>query len=295
MGEYAEGNLSMSRPAIGRRRCRGGALHRRPRTVSAARADWDSEPLETRGAEVLAGAQRVPLQGVSWRRIAFRTLALLVVALGFSLASSASRGRREDSSRLASMLPVVPPLEHFMTWDSFSEAEQTRAELEALCLHFIADTRVRYIKARADNGAESSPSDTEAHYRGLAQAIERIQRGIQEFQGTEQVYLLEAELFRMYRRAGRDAEYVDRFLGMVYALPTHEIVESHATQALEAAARVGRLEEVRSALAHREEIPKRYWPAPDANAHGILTSRSNSGPRIPLLPSAARPGSASVP
>lgn len=180
-----------------------------------------------------------------------------------------------------------------MTWDSFSEAEQTRAELEALCLHFIADTRVRYIKARAENGAEATPTDSESHYRGIAQAIERIQRGIQEFQGTEQVYLLEAELFRMYRRAGRDTEYVDRFLGMVYALPTHEIVESHAAQALEAAARIGRVEEVRSALAHREEIPKRYWPVPESDTHESPTKRPNAGPRIPLLPSAPRPASAS--
>lgn len=289
MGEFAEGNLSMSRPAIGRRRCRGGALHRRPRTESKARVVWDADPREPRIEEALPEAQRVPIHGATWRRIAFRALALAVVALGFSLASSASRGRREESSRLVSMLPVVPPLEHFMTWDSFSEAEQTRAELEALCLHFIADTRVRYIKARADNGTESTASETEAHYRGLAQAIERIQRGIQEFQGTEQVYLLEAELFRMYRRAGRDAEYVDRFLGMAYALPTHEIVESHAAQALEAAARVGRVEDVRRALAHRDEIPKRFWPVPNSEARGTPKDRPTTGPRIPLLPTVSRP------
>lgn len=218
------------------------------------------------------------------RRTAGWMAGLLAVSLAVGWGANAFRPKSQESSRLAAMLPTVPPLEHFLSWDSFSEAEQTRAELEALCLHFIADARVRYIKSRTELPAGSSP-EAVAKERGLDEAIQRLQRGIREFRGTDQVFLLEAELFRMLRRSGRDAEFVDHFLNLAYVRPTHEIVDSNAALAVEAAQRLGREAEVQAALAHRKAIPSPYRGAL-VNGNPFAVPRHHS----PKDPESVAPG-----
>jgi hypothetical protein len=147
-----------------------------------------------------------------------------------------------------------------MWWNSFSEVEQTRSVLEALCLRAIAESRVAYLRVR--NGPPPlTTSSRDAHDRALAQRLARLDELAEEFHGTEQFFLIHSERFRVLERAGRDGEWLDAYLGIFYQHPTHPMVSFYLDKAETKARAIGREGEIALARSFRRQIPADQWPA----------------------------------
>jgi hypothetical protein len=190
-------------------------------------------------------------------------LAVALIALGFMVRGVLPSGKASHPQLL------LPPLDHFLWWSSFSEVDQTRGLLQALCLRSIAEARRKYLESRPTTGLDSPPragfSDAT-----LSNAVEEIRRRMDEFQGTEQELVLGGELLRLLRRCGRDSEWLDVYLRMLYQHPNRDIVDWLRSRAIEVGEMTGRINEVRGALHHRGGIPSEY--------RGPLNGRPESNP-----------------
>ncbi len=159
------------------------------------------------------------------------------------------------SSRLSNHLDrEVPPVEEFLSWDSFSEVDQTRALLRALCLRSIAEIRVRYLDRRG-----TTPMETAEHQRrvqeGLTAAIRETRDQIAVFEGSAEEWVLHGELLRLLQRGERHAEWLDAFIDLVLRNPTDSQIESMEPRAWELARRLGRTEELQPVLAYWNHMP----------------------------------------
>lgn len=153
----------------------------------------------------------------------------------------------------------VPPVDHFLWWESFSEVEQTRSLLDALCRHAIAEVRAKYLDNRM-MPAPTTEASVRSAERSLANAIEEMDRRIEEFAGTEQRLVLQLERLRLLRRSGKEDAWLDGFLELFYQRPTNPLVLSLVDQALLSAKSLHREAELQAALENHHRIPHELRP-----------------------------------
>lgn len=215
-------------------------------------------PIRLGPARVLVGAEPVrtdPSLAPSHRRPWPTPLRIAVVLAALAAGYVARDVQQNWRPRF---LTQVAPLEHFLWWHSFSEVEQTRAQLHALCLKSIAESRAALF--RIQHGADPLFTSHQAALdRGRADAIRRLRLLIPQFEGTDQAVVLRAELLRLFHLTGAGSDWLDTYLDIAYLAPAHEVLDERAQVAAEYARSLGREAELRDAIEHRGRIPARFW------------------------------------
>src|SRR5689334_14895745 len=111
------------------------------------------------------------------RRFTWTTVFFLAVGgTGFLL------GNRE--ARLGVAMPIgwIPRLDYFITQHSFSEIENAKASLEALCRRYRAEVQARRLLDERYAGGKQGPTREQQ----LSGTIKVLERGMKEFEGTQQ-------------------------------------------------------------------------------------------------------------
>jgi hypothetical protein len=199
-----------------------------------------------------ASAAEVSRYCVLCRRLLTVACAVLLIALGFLARGLVSVGKASHSSL------ILPSVDHYLWWNSFSEVDQTRGLLQALCMRSLAEARRKYLVARATMKT-SAPPPTGFSDSAVDAAVEEVRRRMVEFEGTEQELAFAGELLRLFQRSGREGEWLDLYLRIVYQHPNCEMTDWLTPRALATAEMLGRIEEVRTALQHRAAIPPKYF------------------------------------
>lgn len=145
------------------------------------------------------------------------------------------------------------PLEYYYSQSSFSEVQNTKACLDGLCEKFRTEIQARRLADQQmcapPQGAEA---DSEPH---ISQVIADLERGVDEFAGTEQQLEIAQELFLALKKAKKFDRWVSVYLTALYRQPTHFIVARLASEALLTGRLCGREPEVITGLHHVETIP----------------------------------------
>ncbi|MCC6233086.1 MAG: hypothetical protein IT580_10615 [Verrucomicrobiales bacterium] len=183
-----------------------------------------------------------------WRHVGGAVLVLAAFGAGMVVQDLRDLNPKDNLDR------SVPPVEEFLSWDSFSEVEQTRALLRALCLRSIAEIRVGYLERRG-NSAPEAVDHAQRVEQGLAAAIRETRDQIAEFEGTAEEWLLHGEMLRLLQRAERSEEWLDAYLDLVQRNPTDSLIENLELRAREVACRLGREAELEPVLAHWSQLP----------------------------------------
>lgn len=203
------------------------------------------------GTRLEAGApprERLESTGWGWRHAAWAVVVVGAFAAG--LVTSELRGMRAADT----LDREVPPVEEFLSWDSFSEVDQTRALLRALCLRSIAEIRVRYLEHRGGPSASEAEQARRVE-EGLTAALRETRDQIAQFEGTAEEWLLHGELLRLLMRAERHGEWLDAYLDLAQRNPTDAQIEVHERRAREIAHRLGRESELEPVLEHWSSLP----------------------------------------
>jgi hypothetical protein len=151
-------------------------------------------------------------------------------------------------------LSSVPELDYFVADDSFSEIQNAKATLTGLSARFLTELQIyRYVQLNAREGKPKAVNSHCLAYGG--QMIAQLERGIEEFSGTEEELTLTRDLLRVLRADGRYDQWLRTYLCLVYTHPTNSLVGSCAGEAIEIGERLGRRQEVIDGLEHVISIP----------------------------------------
>jgi hypothetical protein len=177
-------------------------------------------------------------------------VALSVVAgfLGYVL-----RGRQWETT-VALSASQVPPVDYYFTPPSFSEAKNARALVEALAARFLNEVQIKrmtQLRAVAAN-RRGGPSAPEPH---LNAAIEMLEEGVEEFQGTHQELRVVQALLLALKKDRQYGRWIEVYLETLYQHPTHELVGRVAKEALMIGEASGRKDEVVEGFLHLNAIP----------------------------------------
>ncbi len=210
-------------------------------------------------------------------RVRQRTFVLLLLVGAFG-GGYGMRSLHEDYTAPVAV-DGVPPLEFFITRQSFSETENAKTALEAMCARFQAAVRARVLKGRYENDRRDLSPDV------LARAIRDLESGAKQFEGTGQELVLTADLLRDLRAAGRLERWIDVYLKTVYAHPMHPLAGDFASEAILVAKSVGREPEVIQALNHVGSIPLEFETRHRVAAVLSCTNRPPLSPsnHVPVL------------
>jgi hypothetical protein len=148
----------------------------------------------------------------------------------------------------------VPALDHLIGPESFSKIRNTRNCLEGLCARLLLQVETRQFLA-GHLIAARRPAGWQTSGPPLEEAIRDLERGMQEFEGTQQESELAERLFVELKRAGRFDRCVELYLKALYEHPTHRFVLRFAKDAIAVGRSAGREEEVFAALRHLSAIP----------------------------------------
>jgi hypothetical protein len=183
--------------------------------------------------------------GAVWSALVMATI-LLVGAAGYGA------GARQ----VPIIMPVQQrvPLEYFVTEDSFSEIENTRAKLNGLASQFLMEVRLRHhASALGARGVSHGPNP--AYVSQRARAINEIERGIEEFRGTEPELSLVQEQLYLLKREQQPDRWLDVYLRVLYEHPTASVVRSNLRCAQEISESIGRERELAAAFHFLTRIP----------------------------------------
>jgi len=153
------------------------------------------------------------------------------------------------------LLPIsaMPPLEYLMPPDSFSRIENTKILLDGLCVRLRLGVQSRALAGWfAGRGRAAAGQESDASWDG---AIRDLERGMREFEGTQQELDCAQELFRDLKIAGRSERCVEVYLKALYEHPTHPFVARSAAEAIRLGQSVGREGDVIAGLNHLLAIP----------------------------------------
>jgi hypothetical protein len=144
---------------------------------------------------------------------------------------------------------AVPEVEYLIGPQSFSSAESAKGMLTGLC------ERVRIKTATQVYKALRLPITSSERQRTLEAAIQELKREMHEFEGTDQGVELAQDLLVAMKAAGQLDGWIDTYLGLVYARPTHPVLVGLAERALTIGRAAGRDRDVVEALEHVSAIP----------------------------------------
>jgi len=89
----------------------------------------------------------------------------------------------------------------------------------------------------------------------LAGAIEELERGMQDFQGTGQEFIVAKDLFLALRKSGRYHRWLEGYLEVLYKHPTQPLIGLLASDAILAAKATGREQTLFEGFRHLLDIP----------------------------------------
>ena len=137
--------------------------------------------------------------------------------------------------------------------ESFSRIENAKKILEGLCVRLRVELQGRRVADRL-SVARNTTSAQEAKPH-LESSIRDLERGMLEFQGTEQELDIAEDLLRVLKQAGRLDRWIEVNLKALYEHPMHPVVASFAKEAIAHGRAVGREEDVVAGLRHLIAIP----------------------------------------
>lgn len=145
-------------------------------------------------------------------------------------------------------------LDYYYTAESFSEVENTKAQLQALSTQFLLESRGRRWTLFQRLSCESGLNE-QAYVNYVESSIDELKQAIAEFKGTEQELFVVQDLLLVLKKEKRPAQWVQTYLELLYQHPTSMLVSDSAADALSFAKAVGRESEVMDALRHVRSIP----------------------------------------
>ncbi len=200
-------------------------------------------------------------------------------------------GRLSPGSLSALTVQQMPPFEVYLSEHSFSEIENAKDKLQALCTEFLTAVRVSH------DASAQSPAAVPAHSNSLyvvapEKAIRELERGLEQFKGTEQETKLIHELLAVLNIQKIYGRWLDVYLAALYEHPTDDLIGQYAKDALAIANTLGRQAEVINAFALLRRIPLSFAAKMQIQdtLEGDPLTQLDSGPQ-----SAARPPAPSSP
>jgi hypothetical protein len=172
----------------------------------------------------------------------------LLLAACFAMVGAAGYvcGRSQEGSSLTLPLQKRIPLSFYATESSFSEVENTKATLEALCTELLTELRLKYDGRQLVR--EGPYSGSLAYVLRAGDAEMELEKAIQQFQGTEQEGALVNELLYLLNRRERYERWLEVYVRFLYARPIDPIAGRHARRALTISHSIGREDELMRAL-----------------------------------------------
>ncbi|MBL9134311.1 MAG: hypothetical protein JNK85_00520 [Verrucomicrobiales bacterium] len=160
-----------------------------------------------------------------------------------------------DSGINAVIRPVSAFHDEFLTdSDSFSEAEAAKRELFELCTARILVLR-RQLDFHPDPAIGSAPGFPDQSASRLDSTLADIDRAMNEFSGTDQVFRFHVLKWIALRRAGRNAEWLESYLTLLRQHPLNPTVGDYAERAIALGTEQGRQAEVIDALRLALDVP----------------------------------------
>jgi len=184
------------------------------------------------------------------------TTAPLIWAILFVLTAGAAgywlcAERTGEVSVLAAR--ATPPLDYLTCPESFSRITNTKNTLQGLYLRFLSEVQNKRLADRFPvSSRAASRQISEVH---LESAIRDLERGTQEFAGTEQELYCAQDLLRALKAARRFDRWIEVYLKALYEHPTHPLVACFAKDAIAFGIAAGRAEDVLAGLRHLSAIP----------------------------------------
>jgi hypothetical protein len=150
----------------------------------------------------------------------------------------------------------VPQLNELIVHDSFSIIENTREDLESMCVRLQLEAEVRLVEqSRLPVQPIVSGVAPEGHLVGI---IRDLESEMHDFEGTDEELDLAEDLLRALKKAGQTDRWVKVYLKALYEHPTHQIVALFAERAIPMGKAAGREEEVIAGLTHVSSIPLNF-------------------------------------
>jgi hypothetical protein len=179
----------------------------------------------------------------------------MVKALCLAAALAAGYGLRA-SRQNAETLPInrVASWEYYVTRQSFSEADHTKAHLNALGCEALTEWRVKY-SPQVLKISGRLPADAAEREKQVRSGLKELDQMIDEFHGSEQEFVLVQELLYMLKYHQEYDRWLDVFLRLAYEHPTQNAVGHSLRGGLEVSRLAGREAEFCAALEHLTAIP----------------------------------------
>lgn len=148
-------------------------------------------------------------------------------------------------------------LDYYYTAQSFSEVENTKAQLQALSTQFLLESRGRRWTAVQKLSCEPGMGDKN-YTQYVESSIAELHTAINEFKGTEQELFMVQDLLMLLKKEKRAEQWVQTYLETLYQRPTSAVVIDSAADALHLSKAIGREQEVLDALRHVRTIPFQF-------------------------------------
>jgi hypothetical protein len=181
---------------------------------------------------------------------------VIIAILIALIAGTAGYYLRELRGTSMSLVPreQVPPLDDYFAPQSFSEAENAKALLDALANRYLAGVLIQCSSRLYQPPAKGAAREPNRK-NDWTEIIKMIDKGVEEFEGTpQQLHLLEALLFALKHEQLYD-RWIEVYLRVLYEHPTHHLVGEFAKEAIIVGRATGREAEILTAFRHVSNIP----------------------------------------
>jgi hypothetical protein len=144
-------------------------------------------------------------------------------------------------------------LEFYITERSFSEIENTKAKLEALCTQFVTGLPGLYTSINPDSSRTGANPDSSID--SAEHTLEMLDKAREQFRGTEPEGYLVQQTLIILKRLRQGHRWLYLYLPFLYEHPTHPLVGAFAKDAVDMSDLVGRQSEVAEAFDLVRRIP----------------------------------------
>jgi hypothetical protein len=147
---------------------------------------------------------------------------------------------------------TLPPLDYLVPAESFSHVENTKRNLDALCVRLRLEVQLQIL---TNDGLIATNRRSSPGAHRWEDPIRDLERGMHEFQGTDRELFVAQDLLFVLKKAERYERWMEVYLKALYEQPTHPVVASFAREALVIGRLIGREQEVLAGLNHLRAIP----------------------------------------
>ena len=167
-----------------------------------------------------------------------------------------SHALRRDT---VSFIPAqsMPAMDYFFSPESFSEIENTKALLDALCVRVVAEIRAKLLTGTL-TATKSSRSANALREPPYSEAIKELEAAAEEFKGTHQELRITQDLLSALKRARLYDRWTEVYLNALYQHPTHELVGRLANVAVVVSKTAGLEQDLQNGFRHLSSIPLEF-------------------------------------